>query len=121
VRRCRWPRSAARRSSRARAAIIQAFDRAGVEITEQKRDDDDDVHILGDLHKRTVHAKVTPLSPMLTAVTLVVKRNFFVKDRATTSELLEQIEQVLSENPSFARLLRRPPSENAAASPTLKE
>jgi hypothetical protein len=104
-----------------RAAIIQAFDRAGVEITEQKRDDDDDVHILGDLHKRTVHAKVTPLSPMLTAVTLVVKRNFFVKDRATTSELLEQIEQVLSENPSFARLLRRPPSENAAASPTLKE
>jgi hypothetical protein len=35
--------------------------------------------------------------------------------------LLEQVEQVLSENPSFARLLRRPVSDTASASPRSRE
>jgi hypothetical protein len=102
-----------------RAAVIQAFDRAGVAITEQEAKGDH-VQIVGELHKRTVRVRLTPLSNMLTSMTLVVKRNILVKDRATTSELLEQVEGVLSENPSFARLLRRPPSDTPAASPALR-
>jgi hypothetical protein len=102
-----------------RAAVIQAFDQAGVAIIEQEAKDDE-VRIVGELHKRTVRVRLTPLSNMLTSMTLVVKRNFLVKDRATTSELLDQVEQVLSENPSFARLLHRPLNETPAASPRLR-
>jgi hypothetical protein len=53
----------------------------------------------------------------LTGMTLIVKRNVLLKDRATSSELLEQIEQVLSENPTFARRLHRSPTDEVAASP----
>lgn len=101
-----------------RAAVIAAFNRAEVPITEQTSKDDG-VRIKGELHKRTVRVRLTALSPMLTEMRLVVKKNFLAKDRATTSELLDQIEQVLAENPSFARLLRRPPTEMPAASPPL--
>ena len=99
-----------------RAAVLEAFNRTGVVVKEQEQKDENE-RLTGELHKRTVRVRLTPLSPSLTAMTLVVKRNFFVKDRATTSELLEQVEQVLSENPSFARLLRRSPSDSASASP----
>ena len=102
-----------------RAAVIQAFDQAGVAIIEEEAKGDE-VQIVGELHKRTVRVRLTPLSTMLTSMKLVVKRNFLVKDRATTSELLDQVEQVLSENPSFARLLHRPPNETPAASPRLR-
>jgi len=103
-----------------RAAVLEAFDRAGVTVKDENEKGDDE-RIIGELHKRTVRVRLTPLSPSLTAMTLIVKRNWFAKDRATTSELLEQVEQVLSENPSFARLLRRPVPETASASPRRPE
>ena len=92
-----------------RAAVLQAFDRAGVSVEAHTQKDDTE-QIAGELHKRAVRIRLTPLSASLTGMTLVVKRNALTKDRATTSELLEQIEQTLSENPSFARLLHRPVS-----------
>jgi hypothetical protein len=61
--------------------------------------------------------QLTALSSSLTAMTLVVKRNSLVKDRATSSELLEQIEQVLAENPTFAKRLHRVRHGHEAASP----
>jgi hypothetical protein len=103
-----------------RAAVLEAFDRAGVTVKDEQQKDDDQ-RITGELRKRTVRVRLTPLSGSLTAMTLIVKRNVFVKDRATTSELLEQIEQVLSENPSFARLLRRPVADTTSASPRRPE
>jgi hypothetical protein len=103
-----------------RAAVLEAFDRAGVTVKDEKQKDDE-ARITGQLHKRTVRVRLTPLSPSLTVLTLIVKRNVLVKDRATTSELLEQVEQVLSENPSFARLLRRPVPDTASASPRRPE
>jgi hypothetical protein len=102
-----------------RAAVLEAFDRTGVELRKDKEEGDDG-ELTGRLRKRSVRVRLTSLSPSLTALTLVVKRNFLVKDRATTSELLEQVEQVLSENPSFARLLHRPPSVAPAASPRIE-
>jgi hypothetical protein len=97
-----------------RAAVLEAFDMAGVQVADDARDGDE---ITGDLHERTVHVRLTPFSPSLTGMTLAVKRNAFVKDRATSSELLEQIEQVLAENPSFAKRLHRTRHGEAAASP----
>jgi hypothetical protein len=98
-----------------RAAVLEAFDIAGVRVRETNAGEEDD--IAGDLHKRTVRVRLTPLSPSLTGMTLVVKRNFLVNDRATSSELLEQIEQVLTENPSFAKRLHRVRHGEEAASP----
>ena len=97
-----------------RAAVLATFDRTGV-IVDQRSDDEN--RLRGKLEHRNVRVRLTPLSSSLTELTLVVKRNWVAKDRATTSELLEQVEQVLAENPTFARRLRRVPPEDPAASP----
>jgi hypothetical protein len=47
--------------------------------------------------------KLQPLTPVLTAMELGVKRNILASDKATASELLAQTEQILvPENPPSA-------------------
>jgi hypothetical protein len=92
------------------SAVLQAFDRAGVRVPTVKVSDDHE-DIEGQLQHRKVRVRLTPFSESLTSITLTVERNFFLNDRATGSELLEQIEQCLAENPTFARRLRRPTEE----------
>jgi hypothetical protein len=96
-----------------RAAVLEAFERTGVRLREPQPDQGDE--IAGDLHERTVHVRLTAFSDSLTGMTLNVKRNALVKDRATSSSLLEQVEQVLAENPTFAKRLRRVPHDGVAA------
>jgi len=96
-----------------RAAVLEAFERTGVRVREPQLDEGDE--IAGDLQERTVRIRLTAFSESLTGMTLTVKRNALVKDRATSSELLEQVEQVLAENPTFAKRLRRVPHEGVAA------
>ena len=100
-----------------RAAVLQAFHRASLTVDSQQQPEEDEALITATLKHRSVRVRLTAFSESLTGMTLVVKRNAFVKDRATSSELLEQIEQVLAENPTFARSLHRTPPENPAASP----
>jgi hypothetical protein len=100
-----------------RAGVLEAFERTGVEVTtSDAAPNEADHRITGTLQHRTLQVRLRALSPSLTAMTLSVKRNFFVRDRATSSELLEQIEQVLAENPTFARRLHRSPETERAAS-----
>jgi len=89
-----------------RDAVLEALGRTGVEITEDEPGDGEE-RISGTLHKRGVSVGLTALSGCLTSMSLAVKRNVFSPDRATTSELLEQVEQVLAETPRYARRLRR--------------
>jgi hypothetical protein len=96
-----------------RAAVLEAFERTGVRVREPQPAEGDD--IAGDLHERTVRIHLTAFSESLTGMTLTVKRNALVKDRATSSELLEQVEQVLAENPTFAKRLHRVRQEGVAA------
>jgi hypothetical protein len=98
--------------SAVRAGVLEAFSRAGVEVLPH----DDPNQFVGKLQHRTVKVKLSAFSDSLTGMTLSVKQTV-LKDRATTSELLEQIEQVLAENPSFARRLQRVPTPGLAASP----
>ena len=97
-----------------REALIQTFNRTGIELTEYTQEDGEQ-HFIGQLRGRTVHVDLAALSEGLTSVKLLVKRNFFSKDRATTSELLEQVEQILAENPQFALRLHRRPDNVAPA------
>ena len=85
-----------------RAAVLEAFDRVGAQVARDE-EADDGMRLRGQLDRRTVDVRLTPLSPSLTTMTLVVKRNLFVKDRATASEILEQIEEALAANGAFAR------------------
>ena len=96
-----------------RAAVLKAFERTGVQPSEEQTGDDNE--IVGTLHKRTVRVTLTAFSDSLTGMTLSVRRNVLVRDRATSSELLEQIEQVLAENPTFAERLRRVRTGGVAA------
>jgi hypothetical protein len=97
-----------------RAAVLKAFDRADVAVEAETIDRD---RIVGKLRHRTVTVELTPFSSSLTGMKLSVTRGILQKDRATSSELLEQIEQVLAENPTFARRLQRVPTPDVAASP----
>lgn len=100
-----------------RAAVLEAFDRAGVTVDSEQQPEDDNGRITAKLNHRSVSVRLTAFSSSLTGMTLIVKRNPLVKDRATSSELLEQVEQVLAENPTFARSLHRAPQDGIAASP----
>jgi hypothetical protein len=97
-------------------ATLAAFDRAGVTVARDEPSKQGR-RIVGRADHRSVNVRLMPLTPVLTSMTLIVKRNLLVKDRATTSELLEQIEQVLADNPAYARRLRREREGSAAASP----
>jgi uncharacterized protein DUF3568 len=103
--------------SAVRTAVLEAFDRAGVTVDSEQQSEDDKSCFTAKLNHRTVKVQLTAFSSSLTGMTLVVKRNAVIKDRATSSELLEQVEQVLAENPVFARSLHRPQQGSAAASP----
>ncbi len=98
-----------------RAAVLEAFDRAGIAVEPEKSGDEG--RLRARLHHRRVSVRLTAFSESLTGMTLIVKRGVLLKDRATSSELLEQVEQVLAENPTFARRLHRSPSADVAASP----
>ena len=99
-----------------RAGVLQAFERTGVMVEPPKEPGDQDT-IHGRLAHRSVRVQLTAFSESLTSMTLVVKQNFFLKDRATSSELLEQVEQAIAENPAFARRLQRGVGADVAASP----
>ena len=49
-----------------RAAVLEAFNRTGVVVKEQEQKDENE-RLTGELHKRTVRVRLTPLSPSLTA------------------------------------------------------
>lgn len=99
-----------------RAGVLQAFERTGV-IVEAPNGPGEHNTIHGHLAHRSVRVRLTAFSDSLTTMTLAVKQNFLLNDRATSSELLEQVEQALAENPVFARRLRRGVGGEVAASP----
>jgi hypothetical protein len=76
------------------AAVLETFRRAQITVT---RDDASPMHdrIAGKLYRRDVHVELLPLTPVLTSMELVVKRNILASDKATASELLAQTEQIL--------------------------
>jgi hypothetical protein len=94
-------------------ATLAAFERAGITVARDEPSKQGR-RIVGRADHRTVNVRLMPLTPALTSMTLIVKRNMLVKDRATTSELLEQTEQILADNPTFGHRLRREREGSAA-------
>jgi hypothetical protein len=76
------------------AAVLETFRRTQITVT---RDDASPKHdrIAGKLYRRNVDVELLPLTPVLTSMELVVKRNILASDKATASELLAQTEHIL--------------------------
>ena len=71
--------------------------------------------IVADARHAAVQVKLEPLTPTLTRLSLRVKRGHFTRDRATASELVEQIDKLLTER-AVASKSDRPPAVNARSS-----
>ena len=94
------------------AAILETFRRTQLTVAE-----DEPVkkgqRLVGRAEHRTVKVELVWLTPSLTSMQLVVKRNLLASDRATASELVAQTEQMLAENPAYAPRLDRAPTGTA--------
>jgi len=76
------------------AAVLETFHRTQVAVTRDEASGTRQ-HIAGKLDGRNVHVELLVLTPVLTSMEMVVKRNIFASDKATASELLAQAEQIL--------------------------
>jgi hypothetical protein len=87
------------------AAVLEGFRRTGIVVAKDETSKKGELTVEGCMQWRSVRVYLTPLTPALTAMKLVVKRNVLMGDKATASELVGQTERVLRENPAFAPLL----------------
>jgi hypothetical protein len=77
-------------------AALEACDRTAITVRKDEWSSKGTV-IVGEAEHRMVHIELIRLTPMLTSMELVVKRNLLASDKATASELLAQTELVLTE------------------------
>ena len=78
------------------AAVLEAFSRAQIMVVRDQASAKRH-RVAGLMQGRTVRVEILPLTPVLTAMTLEVKRNAFASDKATASELLAQVERVVND------------------------
>jgi hypothetical protein len=103
------------------AAILDTFERTAIRV-ERDEASDDGRRLVGEAAHRRVKIWLTALTPTLTAMKIVVKRNILMKDKATASELLGQTEVALADRASLAKEVRcevdqKVTSGTAAAAP----
>jgi hypothetical protein len=78
------------------AGVLEAFARAQIAVTRDQAATPRH-RIDGLMRGRTVRVDLFALTPVLTAMSLDVKRNLFASDKATASELLALVEGVVGE------------------------
>lgn len=78
------------------AAILETFERTAIRVAKDETSDDGR-RLVGEAERRTVKIELTSLTPTLTSMKLLVKRNILLKDRATASELVTQTEHALAD------------------------
>ena len=79
------------------AAVLEALQRIDVGVKRDETSKKGEIDLDGATEHRKIRVRLTSLTGTLTAMELVVKRNILASDKATASELLAQIEQVLAE------------------------
>jgi len=94
------------------AAVLEAFHRTDISVAQDEVSPKGQ-RVVGEAQHRTVRVRLIPLTPALTQMELVVKRNLLASDKATASEVLARTEQVLAEKPTFAARLDGVPKSSA--------
>jgi len=95
------------------AAVLEAFHRTDISVARDEASPKGQ-RVVGEAQHRTVRVRLTPLTPALTQMELVVKRNLLASDKATASEVLARTEQVLAEKPMLAARLDDVPKKSPA-------
>jgi len=80
-----------------RCAVLQSFSDLEIDITEEETDDDGSARISAEAFKRSITVKLEAVTPALTRLKMVVRRGWFGRDRATSTELIEQATRALSD------------------------
>ena len=85
-----------------RAATLQTFKRMAIEVTEtQKTETGTDITATaGD---RTVEVEIDRITPKTSRMRVVVKKGWFLRDRATAGEIIVQTADTLDGNAALAR------------------
>jgi hypothetical protein len=78
------------------AAVLETFARAQIPVTRDEASAKRHV-VRGAAQHRKIYVELLPLTPVLTSLELVVKRNLLASDKATASELLARTELVIGE------------------------
>jgi len=92
-----------------RWALLQSFNDLEIDITEDETSDDGSATISAEAFKRKIAVQLEPVTPALTRLKMVVRRGWFGRDRATSTELIEQTERALAEIRTFAGASPRAP------------
>ena len=76
------------------ATVRRTLDRMDMPVTEGHADDIR-LELTAEGINRTIHLTLTPISTSVTRLGIIVKQNAILRDRATASEIVTQIEQSL--------------------------
>ncbi len=95
-------------------AVLMTFSRMDVTLT---RDDpvDDGRRMTGTAGDRTIEVELDKLTQNTTRMRAVVKRPWFLRDRATATELILQTDRTLTDNPRLAKAGRAMRADRASA------
>jgi hypothetical protein len=80
-----------------RTAVLQSFGDLEIEVTEDETRDDGGVRIMAEAKSRHITVKLEPLTPALTRLKMFVRKGWLGRDRATSTELIEQTARALAE------------------------
>ncbi len=85
------------------AAVLMTFSRMDVTLKDDKAVDDGQ-KIVGTAGDRTIEIQLDRLTQNTTRMRTVAKKNWFVRDRATATEVILQTDRTLTDNPRLAAL-----------------
>jgi len=80
-----------------RCAVLQTFSDLEIEITEDETSDDGNAQIVAEALKLKIRVQLEPVTPALTRLRMTVRRGWFGRDRATSTELIEQTARALND------------------------
>jgi len=79
-----------------RCAVLQSFSDLEIDITEDETPDDGTAQISAEAFRRKITVRLEPVTPVLTRLKMVVRRGWFGRDKATSTELIEQTARTLT-------------------------
>jgi len=91
------------------SALLQSFSDLEIDITEDETSDDGSAKIAAEAFKRKITVQLEPVTPVLTRLKMVVRRGWFGRDRATSTELIDQTERALADIRTVAGAFPRAP------------
>lgn len=80
-----------------RTAVLQSFRDLEIAITEDAPLVGGGAQIVGEARRREITVKLEPVTPSLTRLKMFVRQGLLGRDRATSSELIEQTARALAE------------------------